>query len=112
MKTALVIVCSLLLAWTNIVPAQAPEASVVSAASSCHCGKKTNCCAANRSLPESSPVSATPVSSFQNQFSLLAPAIVAWTLPAIASGEVSPPLTSSFTTTGAPLFARNCAWLI
>jgi hypothetical protein len=110
MKTALVIICSLLLAWTNIVPAQASGVSVVSASVSCHCGK-TGCCAAKQSLPESLPVSAAPV-SFQNQFSLLAPAIVAWTLPAIASGEVSSPLASSFTTTGAPLFARNCARLI
>jgi hypothetical protein len=112
MKTALAIVCILLLVWTNSVLAQAPETSVVSAAASCHCGKKTNCCAAHRSLPESSPVSATPVFSFQNQLSLLAPAIVAWTIPAIANSEVSFPLTSSSTTTGAPLFARNCAWLI
>jgi hypothetical protein len=112
MKTALVIVCSLLLAWTNIVPAQAPGTSVASATPSCHCGRKTGCCAAKQSLPVSLPVSAAPASSLQNQFSLLAPVIVAWTLPAIASGEVSSPLTSSLTTTGAPLFARNCAWLI
>jgi len=111
MKTALVIVCSLLLAWTNFVPAQAQGTSAASAAPSCHCGK-TSCCAAKQSLPESLPVPAAPASSIQNQFSLLVPAIVAWTLPAIASGEVSSPLTSSFTTTGAPLFARNCAWVI
>jgi len=42
MKTALVIVCSLLLAWTNFVPAQAQGTSAASAAPSCHCGK-TSC---------------------------------------------------------------------
>jgi hypothetical protein len=112
MKTALAIFCSLLLVWTNIVPAQASGASVASAASSCHCAKKTGCCAAKQSLPESLPVSAAPASSLQNQFSLLAPAIVAWTIPVLASSEVSSPLSSSFKTNDAPLFERNCAWLI
>lgn len=111
MKTALAIVCSLLLVWTNIVPSQASGASVTSTAPSCHCGK-TGCCAAKRSLPESLPISAAPASSLQNQFSLLAPAIAVWTIPAVVSSEVFSPLSPSFPTSSAPLFERNCAWLI
>jgi hypothetical protein len=112
MKTALAFVCSLMLAWTNIVLAQALDASVASAASSCHCGKKTSCCAAKRSVPESLPVSTTPVSSFQNQFSPLAPATLAWALPAVPVRKSSPLISPSFETARTALFARNCAWLI
>jgi hypothetical protein len=112
MKTALAFVCSLTLAWTNVVLAQAPDASVVSpAASSCHCGKKTGCCAAKHSLPESSPVSAAPVSSSQS-FSLIAPASVAWALPGVTTRELPSSVSPSLMTTGAALFARNCARLI
>lgn len=111
MKTALAFVCSLMLAWTNIVLAQAPGASVVSAAPSCHCGMKTGCCAAKHSLPESSPVSTAPVSS-QSQFSLIAPATVAWALPGVSARELAASVSPSLTTTGPAVFARNCAWLI
>ena len=112
MKTALAIVCSLMLVWTNLVLAQAPDASVVSAAPSCHCGKKTACCAAKHSSSESAPVSATPVSSFQNQFSLIPPATVAWALPGTPTRGVASSAFSFFARTSPALFARNCAWLI
>jgi hypothetical protein len=112
MKTALAFICSLMLAWTTLVTTQA-AASVTSTAASCHCGKKTGCCAANRSKPESPPVSATSAPSFQNQFSLIAPATVAWALPGTTACELSSSLISSSSmTSGIPLFARNCAWLI
>jgi len=113
MKTALAIVCSLLLAWTNVVHAQAPGASVAGAARTCcHCGRKASCCAANHSLPESPPVSAAPASTFQNQLSLPAPAVVAWTLPGGATHELASPVLPSLETAGPALFARNCARLI
>jgi hypothetical protein len=112
MKTALAFVCSLMLAWTCIVPAQAPDAGVARTVASCHCGKKTSCCAAKQSPPESSPVSTAPAASFQNQFSLIAAAMVAWTLPEIPARELSSPSFSPFVTASAPLFERNCAWLI
>jgi hypothetical protein len=112
MKTALAFVCSLMLAWTNIVLAQAPVAGVVSAAASCRCGKKTNCCAAKHSEPESQPVSAVPASSFQNQISLMAPATVSWSLPVSPVRELSASVSPFSSEFGAPLFERNCAWLI
>ncbi|HEX4264791.1 MAG TPA: hypothetical protein VH597_10670 [Verrucomicrobiae bacterium] len=114
MKTALAIVCSLLLAWTNIVLAAAPGASVTCAARPCcHCGKTSGCCAVkDHCLPESLPVSAAPVSSFQSQFSPLAPATVAWALPDAAARELSSPAFPPLMTASTPLFERNCAWLI
>jgi hypothetical protein len=112
MKTALAFVCSLMLAWTNLVLAQAPDAGVASATASCHCGKKTGCCAAKHSVPESSPVSTAPSVSFQNQFSPLAPARIAWMLPSVPAREGSCLASPSFTMAGTALFARNCAWLI
>jgi hypothetical protein len=112
MKTALAFVCSLMLAWTNVVLAQAPDAGVASAAPSCQCGKKTGCCAAKNSRSELPPVSAAPTSSFQNQVSLIAPASVSWSLPESPARKfpASLPITSS--EDGAPLFERNCAWVI
>jgi hypothetical protein len=113
MKTALAIVCSLILAWANVVLAQTPGAGEAGAARSCcHCGKKTGCCAADHSLPESQPVSAAPASSFRNQFSPFDAAVVAWTLPDAVTHELSSPVFPSLTARGSALFARNCARLI
>lgn len=113
MKTALAIVCSLVLAWTSLVQSQASEASVAGAAHSCcHCGGAKCCCAANHSIPEPPPVSTAPVSSSLTQFSPLAPSALAWTLPETLAHEISSPLFSPSTTAGTALLARNCAWLI
>jgi len=110
MKTALAFVCSLMLAWTNIVLAQAPDAGVASAAACCKCSKK--CCATKHSESESQPVSAAPSSSVQNQISLIAPATIAWALPNSPAREFSSSISPSSSEAGALLFARNCAWLI
>jgi hypothetical protein len=112
MKTALAFVCSLMLAWTNLVLAQAPDAGVVSATASCHCGKKTGCCAAKNSRSELPPVSAAPTSSFQNQVSLIAPASVSWSLPESPVREFPASVSLTSSKDSAPLFERNCAWLI
>jgi hypothetical protein len=114
MKTALAIVCSLLLAWTNLVLAQAPEASVAGAAHCCchNCSDGKSCCAAHHSLPGPQPVSAAPVSSLRTQFAPLATAAVAWTLPQASAPELSSSPSPTVTIQGTALFARNCAWLI
>jgi hypothetical protein len=112
MKTALAIICSLVLAWTNIVLAQTLEASPAGTVHSCcHCGNTRSCCAAHHSNPGLPPVSTAPV-SFQNQFAPLAPAAIAWILPGTVAHDFS---SSSFPlakAVGAALFARNCSWLI
>jgi len=110
-KTTLVIVCSLLLAWTPFVLAQAPAAGVARVAHACcHCGKA--CCAAPSS-PVSQPLPAAPVpASSQNQLLTLAPAALAWTLPAAPAPGFSASVSSRLTANAAPLYARNCARLI
>jgi len=110
-KTTLAIVCSLLLAWTPIVSAQAPAAGVVRVAHACcHCGKA--CCAAPSS-PESQPVPAAPVPvSNQSQLLTLAPTALAWTLPDAPAPDFSASVSSLLTANAAPLYARDCARLI
>jgi len=107
----LAIVCSLLLAWTPFVPAQAPAAGVVRVAHACcHCGKA--CCAAPAS-PQSQPVPATPVPApSQSQLLTLAPAVLAWTLPDAPAFGFSASVSSLLTANAAPLYARDCARLI
>jgi len=112
-KTALAIVCSLVLVWTQVVLAQAPAAGVARVIRApCHCCGKASCCVASTS-PESQSAPAAPASSIsRNQISLLAAAVPAWTLP---DREARPGHTSSFSrvnTAAVPLYARNCARLI
>ncbi|MGD0251433.1 MAG: hypothetical protein ABSC01_01910 [Verrucomicrobiota bacterium] len=111
MKTTLAIVCSLLLAWTPIVPAQAPAAGVGRVAHvSCHCSKA--CCAAPSS-PQSQTVPAAPVPApSQSQLLTLAPAALAWTLPDTPASGFSTSVSSLLTANAAPLYARDCARLI
>jgi len=110
-KTTLAIVCSLLLAWTPIVPAQAPAAGVGRGAHACcHCGKA--CCAAPSS-PDSQPVPAAPVpASYQSQLSTFAPAALAWSLPDTPAPDFSASVSSLLTASRTPLYTRNCARLI
>jgi hypothetical protein len=118
MKTALAIVCSLLLVWTQFVQAQAAGAGEVRIALSCCSGdcecdrSRASCCTAD-SLPESRPVSATPVtSSSQNQVLSLGPTLWVWTLPEARDFDLSFFLSSSLIVKGAPLYERDCAHLI
>jgi hypothetical protein len=114
MKMAVAIVCSLLLAGTQIVPAAAPLAGAANPICSARpCCKKdcSKCCAA-RPAPASQPVSAPVRSSLQEPSASVAPALVAWTLPApvsLALPDFHSLLASSIP---APLYARDCARLI
>jgi len=107
----LAIVCSLLLAGMPVILAQAPAAGVVRVAHACcHCGKA--CCTAPAS-PASQPVPATPVPApSQIQLLTLAPAALLWTLPDMPAADFSASVSSPVTATGAPLYARHCAFLI
>ncbi|MGA9449891.1 MAG: hypothetical protein WBW41_00955 [Verrucomicrobiia bacterium] len=111
MKTTLAIVCSLLLAGTPIVPAQAPAAGVVRGAHAC-CLCHKACCAAPAS-PQPQPVPVTPApASSQNPLLLLAPAVLAWTLPDAQAPGFSTSVSSLLAANAAPLYARDCARLI
>jgi len=112
MKAALAIVCSLLLLWTQFVQAQVPAASEVASVCAC-CACPAKCCAASSPTPESSPLSATPVSfSSQNLLLTVAPSGLVWSLPLAEASSFFPDLTSPFSTAGVPLYARDCARLI
>jgi hypothetical protein len=109
MKLTLAIVCSLLLAGTPLVLAQAPAACVVrSAHTACHCGKA---CCAKPAAPASAPSSTIPAAP-QNQILAPAPAAVVWLLPAAPASEIASDFSAPLTANRTPLFARNCAFLI
>lgn len=111
MKTALAMVCMLLLAWTQPVFERVAAASEVRPGRAC-CGCGSNCCTANNHKPESPPVSAMPVSSSSNPLLLLAPPALSWILPDPAAFAFSVSSFPRLNPVGVPLFARNCAWLI
>jgi hypothetical protein len=113
MKLALALICSLLLLWTQVVPAQtAPASHAVSVPSCCCPGTQASCCSADSSLPESLPISAVPtVSSVHSQLLALASTVLAWTLP-VAVDSIPSSVDPQFHSLGAPLYARNCVLLI
>jgi len=111
MKTALAIVCSLLLTWTQVVPAAAAAGDACEASACCsNCSQATCCAAAPASEPQ--PVSAAPTSSIsQNQF-LPPAALLAWTLPDTRADAAAASPDSSLIVADAPLYARHCVRLI
>jgi hypothetical protein len=71
-----------------------------------------SCCAAQPvSGSQSAPAVPAP-SGIQNQFSFLAPAVMAWALPKNEAGSISSAFGLPQTASGAPLYARDCARLI
>jgi len=112
MKLALAIIYSFVLAGTPFLPAQTPSACAGQIRACCQHGVVMPCCAA-KSSPDSQPAPAAPApAGSQSQLSLLAPAVLIWTLPATpadstVSTSTPPPLAA-----GAPLYARDCARLI
>jgi hypothetical protein len=108
MKTALAVVCSLLLLGTLFVQAGAAGASVASSVPTCCC--VSACCSADIPNPEPQPVSAAPVFSFSSH--LLAPVSITpiWMLPEAPLFSFFPP--PHFPAEAAPLYVRVCALLI
>jgi hypothetical protein len=112
MKLALAIICSFVLAGTPFLPAQTPSVCAGQVRACCQHGVTMPCCAAKPS-PDSQPAQTVPApTSSQSQLSLLAPAVLIWTLPvtpanSVVSTSTPPPLAA-----GAPLYARDCALLI
>jgi hypothetical protein len=113
MKSALTLICSLLLLWTPFVPAQSAVVNQAVSVPSCCCpGMQASCCSADSSLPESLPISAVPsVPSVHSQLLALASTVLAWTLP-VAVDSIPSPVDPQFHSLGAPLYARNCVLLI
>jgi hypothetical protein len=112
MKTALAIVCCFLLAGAPFLSAQTASSCVKQNRACCHSGCKMDCCA-GKSLPDSQSVPAVLAQSgSQNQFSLLAPSALVWTLLTSETHPISFTAVSPSSVTGAPLYARDCARLI
>jgi hypothetical protein len=106
------ILFSFLLVWAQLLAAPAPACSRQPAHACCHCGGKMSCCAAQPSpCSQSAPAVPAP-SGIQNQFSFLAPALLAWALPENEAGSISSAFVLPLTASGAPLYARDCARLI
>ena len=112
MKIALAILCSLLLAWAQVVVASVPVTTGGPAAHDCGCGGKMPCCQAAPAAPASQPLSATAPAPSQNQILSPAPATVLWVLPATETPIFSPGVSPSLTAGSALIFARNCVRLI
>jgi hypothetical protein len=112
MKTALAIVCSFLLAGTPLLLAQSPSSCASQARACCKHGVTMPCCAA-KSSPDSQPAPAAPASAGgQIQLSLLAPAVLIWTLPATPANSIVPTSATPSLAASAPLYALDCARLI
>ena len=113
MKTALAMVCSLMLAGMQVVFAHpAPACAAPAVRACCACGGKMSCCAA-RPAPNSPATPANPARvNAPNDFSLFAPATLVSTLPDTAALSPFTPATSLLSAKDAPLYARHCARLI
>jgi hypothetical protein len=106
------ILFGLLLVWAQLLVVPAPACSRQPTHACCHCGGKMSCCAA-QPAPCSPSAPAVPASyGIQNQFSFLAPALLAWFLPENEAGSISSAFVSPLAVSGAPLYARDCARLI
>jgi hypothetical protein len=114
MKLALAIICSFLLAGTPLLVAQptAKSACAQQVRSCCKGGAAMPCCQAKPSSDsQRAPVTPAPATG-QSQLSLLAPAVLIWTLPENPANLIDSKYTPFPTVSGAPLFARNCARLL
>jgi hypothetical protein len=109
---ALAILCSLLLTGAPLFAAQSPVPACCAKHVRPCCQHGVMPCCAAKSTPDSQPAPARTTNGGQLQVPLLTLAALIWTMPsdpAISAASTSAPLPS---TSAAPLFARNCAWLI
>jgi hypothetical protein len=101
-----------LLVRALFVPAPAMAACAGPAMNCSDACRQMPCCAAKPAAnPQSSPA-VPPQPNSQNQISLLAPGVVAWTLPENSTGSKISVSASPLLTMAAPLYSRNCALLL
>jgi hypothetical protein len=108
-KAALAIVCCVFLVLGQALALSVPAAGTSVAQHDCGCGGKMSCCR-QASVPQ--PVTATAPAGSQNQILSPVPAAVVWFLTAAEAAPISPTVSPSMSVGAAPIFARNCAWLI
>jgi hypothetical protein len=115
MKTAWAIICCLVLAGTPFLLAQTPSPACAKQTlpACCRHGVMPCCAAQPASGSQSAPTAPVPSSKVQSsQFSLLAAAFAAWTLPETSASSISSASAPPLMVAGVPLFARDCARLI
>jgi len=112
MKTALAIICCFVLVGTTFLPAQTPSVCAKQVRACCQHGVTMPCCAA-KSSPDSQSKPVVPSQTGnQNQFSLLAPAVLIWILPVTPANSFASTFALPSLAAGAPLYALDCARLI
>jgi hypothetical protein len=106
------ILFSFLLVWAQLSAAPAlPACAKQPTHACCHRGGKMSCCSTPSS--GSQPLPAVPSNAgAQKQFSIFAPTIVAGALPEYRAELICSASRLTLMRTGAPLYARDCAWLI
>lgn len=110
MKKAVAIVLSLMIVWlqgmssadTHFRPASADNTS-------CNCNR--NCCVSGKAPDAQPPPAAPATGGSANDFSLFAPALVTWTLPA-SMPHISSSASAPLSALAVPLFMQHCALLI
>jgi hypothetical protein len=107
-KIALTILCSLLFVLGQMATLSSPVVSVGHVQKNCGCGGKMSCCQ-RASVPQ--PITATAQANSQNQILSPVPPVVVWGFVPVGTGSVSP-TPPSLILGSAPIFARDCAWLI
>jgi hypothetical protein len=112
-KSFATILFSLLLMLTPFVSVQAastcPPAKIMACCNaSCHMA----CCAQKNSDSPSAPVVPTQKNGSQNQISLLAQAVMIWSLPEPPASSISSNSLLPAMTVRTPLYARHCIRLI
>ncbi|HEU6448380.1 MAG TPA: hypothetical protein VFV23_08090 [Verrucomicrobiae bacterium] len=112
MKFVLAILCSLMLtAMPVVVSASAVCANAPRAC--CAHGKTMPCCAVkNSSAPQNAPAVPAQNNSLQNQIPVPALTVVIFALPEVPGNTISSTTVSPSFAICAPLFARDCAFLI
>lgn len=114
MKRAVAIVLSLMFLWLQAMASAQTLFSFLPSKAVCACGdcKQMDCCVTPAAPnPQSLPVTVVPAGS-QNNLSIPASTLVAWTLPATATTQVSASTSAPLPALGVPLFTRHCARLI
>jgi hypothetical protein len=119
MKRWIAILSGVLLVWMQFAPppasASVPACCAKAGACMAECAKRCGCMACCVAHPNSAPQPAPAApnrSTLQHQLALLAPAIVAWMMPAKPANTISSARTLPVMAAATPLYERNCTLLI
>ena len=109
MKRVAAILLSLMFVWLQVM-ASAQTNPLPTRSDGCNC--KKNCCLRAATTDTQPPATLPGNAAAQSDFSLFAPALVAWTLPLTAPSRISSFDSAPLPALAVPLFTRYCARLI